>query len=341
MPEDIPTERLERQGASVAQTPLGNEPASRAEAVAHLCRIAMWDRLRILAFIDVVSFHVTRHHALFGVGLPLFLILSFGLGVRHPGPRPAGEFLTNRFRRLIVPWLAWSAILAAAWLGASLQHNVQLDRTFHLDMLLYGPERYLWFLPFAFIGGFATHLADRATQGVPTGWLVTGCLAGATALLAVTGEPPSQFPFRYWLFGAPAAFIGLASGRILARPAENTGRVWFGVLGVSVAAIAFLLLARQTATQLREAAPLRYAIAVAMLAAGALLPDFADPWTRRLQPLLLGGYLLHAIVYYQLVNRLARVAQVRLTPAIAVTVAVCTTLAIVAVMRRTRLRSIL
>ena len=301
----------------------------------------MWDRLRIAAFIDVVSFHITSEHALLGVGLPLFLILTFGLGVRRPSPQPAGEFLRLRFRRLVVPWLAWSALFGTIRAEASLRHHAPLSKALHLDMLLYGTEQYLWFLPFAAIGGFATYLLDRTTQRVPTAWLVAGCLAVATTLLGVLDNFHCQFPFGWWLFGAPAIPIGLAAGRMLARPTAKTGWLWLGVLTASLVATAFLLSCWKSATPLSLVAPLRYAMAVALLGAGALLPDFTDRWTSRLQPLLLGGYLLHSAVYFRLVNRVAQAGHVRLTPIVAVVGTVCLTLALVAVLRRTRVRSIL
>jgi hypothetical protein len=129
-------------------------------------------------------------------------------------------------------------------------------------------------------------------------------------------------------------------GRIMARPWVEVRRVWWGVLAGCVLAAAWLLGARPSDSPLITE-PLRYALALGLVAGGALLPNLPGPWVERITPLLLGGYLLQEPLYTQSIMRLERATNVQLNPLLLVIVAVPPTLWLVAALRRTRLRAIL
>jgi hypothetical protein len=147
-------------------------------------------------------------------------------------------------------------------------------------------------------------------------------------------------PFRQWAFGLPALPLGLGLGRILARPWADVRGVWLAILAICLATVGFLLFRRAPGTPL-VTEPLRYALAMTLVAGGALLPNVPGRWTSRVTPLLLGGYLLQEPLYSQTLSRLERMAGVELPAVVLVLVAVPPTLLLVAALRRTRLRAIL
>ena len=75
--------------------------------------MANFYRLRMLGIVDIVSFHADPKHGrhLFGgIGLPMVLSLSVAFSVRGERPKPMQDVVRNRWQRLIVPWLFWSAV---------------------------------------------------------------------------------------------------------------------------------------------------------------------------------------------------------------------------------------
>jgi hypothetical protein len=314
------------------------QPAGRPPTV----RQWNWDRLRILSFLDIASFHMSGQYLLLGTGLPIFLLLRFALASRLPTPEPTGTFIRVRVEKLLVPWAAWSLVFGALGLAIGLRHGIPVREMVDPYMLLYGPSVHLWFLPFAAVVGMAVHFIDVATQKVPSRPFLVACaLAGVAALwLAQASIENLQTPFRQWTFGLPAVPLGLGLGRILARPWPDVRRVWGMVLLAGLAAVGFLLARRMPGSPFVDA-PTRYALAVTMIAGGALLPNLPGRWTSRITPLLLGGYLLQEPLYSQTLARLERRTGVELAPVLLVLLMVPPTLLLVAALRRTRLRAIL
>jgi hypothetical protein len=305
-------------------------------------RQANWDRLRVLSFLDIASFHMSGQYLLLGTGLPIFLMLRFALASRLPTPEPTRRFIRVRVERLLVPWAAWSLLFGAAGLFIGWRHGTPFREMFDPRMLLYGPTLHLWFLPFAAVVGIAVHYVDVATQKVPPLPFVVACgLAGvATVWLTQAAIENLDVPFRQWAFGLPAVPLGLGLGRILARPWPDVRRMWIVILAACLATTGILLLRRAPGDPL-VAEPLRYAAAMALIAGGALLPNVPGDWTSRITPLLLGGYLLQEPLYSQTLGRLERAMGITIPPPILVLVAVPPTLLLVAALRKTRLRAIL
>jgi hypothetical protein len=177
---------------------------------------------------------------------------------------------------------------------------------------------------------------------VPTRPFVLACaLAGmATVWLTQPAIDHLDVPFRQWAFGLPSMPLGLGLGRILARPWPDVRRVWAVLLAASVAAVALLVLLRSPDAAV-VTGPMRYGLAMTLVAGGALLPNLPGKWTSKITPLLLGGYLLQEPLYSQTVSRLERRMGMELAPLVLVLVTVPATLLLVAALRRTRLRAIL
>jgi hypothetical protein len=113
------------------------------------------------------------------------------------------------------------------------------------------------------------------------------------------------------------------------------------VLGASVVAAAVGVALQIPGPDRLTSDPVRYALALGLLSAAALLPNVPGPWIERITPLLLGGYLLQEPLYTQTLMRFERATDVHLSPVVLLAVAVPPTLWLVAVLRRTRLRAIL
>jgi len=320
--------------APAVPSPVGHRPGAAA-------RILPWETLRVLAFLDVVAFHINDGHALLGVGLPIFLILALGLGVRRKVPQPTGEFLAVRVRRLLVPWLAWTAIYTVPLLWRWWRHQVPLAELFTPWRLLYGTREHLWFLPFAVMGGLAALQLDRLTKRLPLPAMVAGCLSAAAALVLAFGQLDLPVPLPQWGFAAASIPLALLLGRLLAVGGDEARSAWKAVLAVGATA-ALLLAVRAGFDIIPTPPPARSgAAAAAILSAGALWPRYGEPWLPRLEPLLMGAYLAHPLVQSTFVGPLYGLAGHALGPTGNLILNSLVTFTLVALLRRTPLRPIL
>jgi hypothetical protein len=341
-PSESRARRLSISAESALPAPLAPaEARSGPAAVAGAGgRIESWDLLRVLAFADVVSLHVANRHALLGVGLPVFLLLAFGLGSRRRASPGLAEVAAVRVRRLLLPFLAWSAVYGVLLAVAILRHHQAPGAGFRPIMLLCGTEDHLWFLPFAFAGGLAVHLLQRAGARLGDGWLLAGAFGAAALLLALGAGGTWGHPHAQWMFALPSIPLGLALGRILSRPRAEARGAWGALLGGALAAMAALWLLGLAGAPPTPSPAFRYLLVLALLAAGALLPGAGGAWAARLEPLMLGAYVAHPAVYFQGVRRLEDLAGIS-APLAATLVTAALTLALVAALRRTRLRAVL
>lgn len=180
-------------------------------------RNAVLDHARLWAAFGIVWFHAKAPGA--GIGyaaLPFFAMLLICLALPGAARQAPGAFTRGRARRLLVPWLVWSAVYAALKLVEVALTDKPLASEFAPWMLLTGPAIHLWFLPFAFLASLALYPLARlprpvARQGFDP---VLPVLVGATlAALALWQGAALPVPFQQWAFVAPATILALAFAR--------------------------------------------------------------------------------------------------------------------------------
>jgi surface polysaccharide O-acyltransferase-like enzyme len=302
-----------------------------------------WDRLRVIAAVDTVALHLTGSHALFGFGLPLFLMLSVALGVARPAPAPTRQFIDRRVDRILLPWVFWALVLGATRASLLAAGGQPAFDWLEWPMVLYGPRVHLWFLPFVVVAGLVTHALHRwhrpraRRAHVLLG--AAGAVLVATLLFPVAPRADLEWPFDQWLFSMPAVPLGYALGRAISVERELPRLR----LLLSGGLAGFLAIAGLVALVDPLSGPyiLRFAGGVGLLVAATWLPNRADPVTKRVAPLLLGVYVLHPGLYKLAIEPIlielgwAGVMPLR----VAATCALC--LAVVVVLRRTPLKRFL
>ncbi len=259
-------------------------------------RLANLDRLRVLAVFDIVAFHApdSSGYGLFAIGLPLFLLLALTLGGRRRQPEPVSRYLRHRGRRLLLPWAAWSGVYAVYLVYRAWRLNIDPATMFDWSMLLGGTYYHLWFLPCLFVLGLITLKINRATRRFAPWRVAAGAGVVGVAMVAVvtmlSGQQVSMLT-RNWLFALPSVAIGLMFGRLLACHAVMWGRNYFRWTAVALIPLTLLAVWFIPITPLT-----RYDLAIVAMLAAIGWPGRGDALTARLQPLILGIYLVHPIV---------------------------------------------
>lgn len=274
--------------------------AARSEPSARLANI---ERLRILAMLEIVTFHVGgalastnyRLPILGGLGLPTFLLLNNAFNCTLAERMGTRAFLDVKVSRLLWPWLMWSGLYALLLVGQNLRHTEPLSDSFSPWMLLGGTFIHLWFVPFALFGSLVVAWAQRQTRaashrvvacamlGLGTG----GVLAGGWLLHVDEVE----WPLMQWLFALPSPLLGFALGRALL----SRDRRLLGALGAVVTLVALGTIAAPLIWTVPEMHR-RYAVSMALVCLLVLWPGASDALSRRLTPLLFGVYLVHPLL---------------------------------------------
>ena len=296
-----------------------------------------WDRLRVIAALDTVALHLAGEHAMFGFGLPLFLMLSIALGVSKVEPRSTQRFLSRRIDRILLPWVFWSVVIVGTRALYGWIHQGDAFGWAEPAMLLYGPRIHLWFLPFILGAGLVAHLVHRAVGASKAAMFVAMLLAGVALLVPPRFE--TEWPFQQWLFSLPAIPLGFALGRALAferslprlRLLLGTGFVVF----VGLALIAWGLDERAGIYGFR------FAGGLGLLIAATFLPNRPDRLTNKLTPLMLGVYVLHPVVYLWLVKPAMNAASINQVGWLRVVLAFPLTMLVVWGLRKTPLKRFL
>jgi surface polysaccharide O-acyltransferase-like enzyme len=266
--------------------------------------LPLLDALRILASVAVVRNHM-RADFLFGVGfgLPLVLVIMFGLVVSSSKRESDGRFLRRKASYLLVPWLRWSLIYLVILAAADQVRGVPAWNRLEPAMMFYGGEKSLWFLPFA----AAAMIPLKSLQRVAERWtpLRASVTAGALAVLATNAvawalaHPLPDMPVRAWLRVSPAIFWGLAVGQSVRSPtARERGRM--------LAALTLLAVASSVLSPLSggiEDLPRRFAVAVPLACLGFGWTPRVPSFVRRLSTATFGVYLVHPLIGKLLGNR--------------------------------------
>jgi len=307
-----------------------------------------WDRLRVIGSLDIIGSHLTGSHTFAGVGLPIFLMISVALSVRTADARHFGNFVAKRVRHIVVPWLFWSVVIAMEfWLPTSqLAHSQGWGNSWSPpvqwkpQMLLYGPEIHLWFLPFVAIAGITGASLQRTFRlycQVPWAEAAITWSAGALAVLTLALAPwlLHGWPFEQWAFSLPAVCLGFAMGRLLERMHQGPATLR---VTIPFALSAMLIYATLAPTAIYVQ---RHLGALLVLAGASQLPNWKDPVTPRMTPLMLGIYMLHMPVYRWCVEPVLRHHHQHLSANVIVLTTFAVTASGIALLRHTALRTVL
>lgn len=307
-------------------------------------RLANVERLRIVAMLEIVTFHVGgamgaeeyRLPLVGGLGLPVFLLLNNAFNCTLAERRGTKAFLDAKVSRLLVPWLVWSVIYGGLVVAERLRHQEPIaDAFLTWRALLGGTYTHLWFVPFALFGsvliaGLQARTRDVSHRAMAVTSLLVGALlvVGGAVILARTG---GGWPVVQWLFALPSPFLGFALGRVLLA----NDRRFSGGLALLLVLIAVATVAAGWLLPVSEMGR-RYAISMALVAAFFTWPGSSDALSRRLTPLLFGVYLVHPLVL-----RLYQAAHLpELQPALLGVLLFATAALLVELLRRTPLRSL-
>jgi surface polysaccharide O-acyltransferase-like enzyme len=157
----------------------------------------------------------TRFAVPFFVATCVFLVFQ---GVRRKPQRMFVEYGWQRFVRIYLPFLAWSAVyLGFKAMKSALMPEQENRYPSGLDVLWAGGFYHLWFLPFilavslaAFAIAKAVHGRERLRWPVAIGSTAAGVAIGLPGIAAALA--PIHPPLDYMLNALPAAFWGVAVG---------------------------------------------------------------------------------------------------------------------------------
>jgi surface polysaccharide O-acyltransferase-like enzyme len=281
--------------------PISAVPAPQPRASERLANI---ERLRIVAMLEIVTFHVGgavdavayRLPIVAGLGLPIFLVLNNAFNCTLSERMGMRRFLDAKVTKLLLPWLAWSVVYAGIVIAEKMRHNEPLSSAFSPWMILGGTYTHLWFVPFALFGSVLIAGLQLRTKAVSHRFMA-GLTIAAGAVLVVLGAwvlarwPGIPWPMPQWMFALPSPLLGFALGRVLlASDRRFASRLAGFFVLVALAAVALSVL---------WGAPImlrRYAVSMALVSVFFLWPGRADAVSRRLTPLLFGVYLTHPLL---------------------------------------------
>jgi surface polysaccharide O-acyltransferase-like enzyme len=285
----------------VVELPVGPVPVAPTRASERLANV---ERLRIIAMLEIVTFHVGgavettayRLPIVAGLGLPVFLVLNNAFNCTLSERMGMRRFLDAKVTKLLLPWLVWSGVYAGVVVAERLRHHESFSGAFSPWMLLGGTYSHLWFVPFALFGSVLIAGLQLRTKAV-SHRLMTGLTLAAGAVLVAVGAwvlarwPGVPWPMPQWVFALPSPLLGFALGRVLLASDRRFASRMAGFLAlVALAAVALGVLLGAP-TMLR-----RYAVSTALVSLFFLWPGNADAVSRRLTPLLFGVYLTHPLL---------------------------------------------
>lgn len=260
-------------------------------------RLNNWDRLRIIAALDTAALHLTGDYLFFGIGLPLFLLLSVALAVSKPKIPDTKRFIRQRIERTLIPWLFWSLIISVS---LTCYYTVRGKSAFEwvdMWMVFYGPQIHMWFLPVVSIFGVGAHLFHRRFGHIH--YLLPTALVISVTLFMLPAHIDVGPPFRQWSFSLSALPLGYALGRIVAYESRLFYLQRFLVFGfLFFIELALVLYFIDPSTGEYS---FRYASSLGLLVLMTWLPNTPDMLSRKIIPLMLGVYILHPTVYMWIV----------------------------------------
>ncbi|HVT89659.1 MAG TPA: acyltransferase [Tepidisphaeraceae bacterium] len=187
------------------------------------------DIFRLFAAASVVFIHAVQSSQLGDLrnlvrfAVPFYLFASFyfqSLSLRRNADRTLKQYILGRFKRLYLPFLAWSAIYLIV-------RDVERVEIWHLSpveltpaLLWKGSEYHLWFLPFLLAGSAILATINMKVLQPNRSWRWPLIVTAVAAGLAMTQIPmPSEwyeafdnpsFAYVWWWRGLPSACWAMA-----------------------------------------------------------------------------------------------------------------------------------
>ncbi|MCC7408260.1 MAG: acyltransferase family protein [Phycisphaeraceae bacterium] len=266
--------------------------AERAPSVPLIIGSSMY--LRVVAAAALVWFHNPTAPFRYSVGGPaliVFLCLTFMQSGQRQAFWPA---LQRRAERILLPWLAWWLIYAAAqfWMARGIPAELA---NFKPWTILAWPREHLWYLPFVFVNitlvqAVRIGLAPLDNKKIKLALAFLGGLA-LLVLVSRIGEMP--WIVGLWCLCLPAVGLGVAYGFAL-RLDRRRRLIAFTSIAATIclAAIPAYIMGHHIVTT-------SYAIG-SLLMLICMIPIPRQRWITWLACLTLGVYLVHPLVMLML-----------------------------------------
>jgi peptidoglycan/LPS O-acetylase OafA/YrhL len=219
------------------------------------------DVVRFFAALGIVFIHASKSPALDDwrniarFAVPFYLFASFyyqSQSLRRKTNRTLGQYIVSRFRRLYLPFLAWSLIY---FLARNAKHfilhgdNEAVRPT--LGMLWKGDQYHLWFLPYLLFWSIVLALIHWTFLRQNRAWrwplIAVAIVAGFVFALAPMPAWDEMFPsetyayIQFWR-SLPATFWGLAFAWFMTMgPVLYSVPPLLGALGIVLAVVTSLM----------------------------------------------------------------------------------------------------
>lgn len=242
--------------------------------------------------------------------VPFFVVTAICLMCRSAptSRRSFKSYVWNRFRRIYVPFLAWSVIYLFV---TDLKHRfITHEPPFPvaLNQLLVGTAAQLWFLPFLFIANVIFYLPCKSLFQRPSLLPLTGLFAAAIAVAICLLPYPARFESYMAVLGQSITHTDLSKSYFISFSWGAVPSVFFGI---ALAALLHFFQISKVGFLAAVAVPLCMFwvydngrnillenVAGLALAIAAFVP-LRSAWARplaRLGPLAYGIYLSHYLI---------------------------------------------
>lgn len=157
-------------------------------------RNGLVDYGRFVAVLGIVWFSIqTPGQRIAYLALPFLLVLL---------TTPSSVSLAARWRRFLVPFLAWCLVFAMLRTALALKAADPPFGWWEPHMIISGTWPHLWILPFAFLAATLSPWFRHPLASLGAALLI--------ALVVVVNGPPAQIPFGLWSFGVIPVIVGIA-----------------------------------------------------------------------------------------------------------------------------------
>ncbi|MBE7636413.1 acyltransferase family protein [Sneathiella sp. P13V-1] len=246
---------------------------------------------RFVGAIGILWFHAQAPGDFIGyAALQTFTALTIYFSLVSGEKLKLGEFIFNRFNRIVLPWIAWSIVYAFGLIIIKAIEGKALN-FFEPWMLLTGPAIHLWFLPYAFCCSILMKVFNdivNLKSGNNTILIMAILTVGALASLIAFNISKFSIPTPYiqWLAVLPSTITGLALYFV------RNNRKLLALLFYVQVPICFIALL------FGSGLILQYYVGIAVIALCFLLPDIKFSQSGTLSNLALGIYLIHPAVIW-------------------------------------------